>query len=105
MSNLYITEFDQLVITDNGVPWFGKFDADTVQQTPIAIGGTSEPSQPFAMTTKFVRVIADATCSIAYTPPGQATEAATANGMLLYAGVPEYFGVDPKGVLSVISNS
>jgi hypothetical protein len=39
-NNLYITEFDELVITDNGIPPFGKFAGDTKLQT-VGFGDTS----------------------------------------------------------------
>ena len=67
MSNLFIAEFDELVITDNGIPPFGKFDAATKLQT-VTIGGSA--SSPFQATTKLVRVVVDATCIISYTLPG-----------------------------------
>jgi hypothetical protein len=99
MSNLYVTEFDQLVITSNGVPPFGKLDANTKMQT-ITIGGSA--SEPFQSTTKFVRVVADASCIVSYTPPGgEAVEVAFLGSDLKG----ECFGVDPFGAISVASAS
>ena len=46
MSNLFIAEFDELVITDNGIPPFGKFDAATKLQTVTIGGSTQVPSRP-----------------------------------------------------------
>jgi hypothetical protein len=39
MSSVFLTEFDNLVITDNAIPPFGKFDATTTFQT-VTIGGS-----------------------------------------------------------------
>jgi hypothetical protein len=43
MSN---TEFDQLVITSNGVPPLGKLDGNTKLQTVTIGGSASAPFQP-----------------------------------------------------------
>ena len=99
MSSVYITEFDELVITDNGIPPFGKFDANSKLQT-ITIGGSA--SAPFQSTTKFVRVVADATCIISYTPPGGESTQVAFLGSDLHG---EYFGADPEGVLSATAAS
>jgi hypothetical protein len=105
MSTLFIVEFDELVITDNGVPPFGKLNGNTHYQA-VTIGSTSTPSSAFQPTTRFVRLTADAPCSIAYTPPGASTVNATATAGYVAANAKgEYFGVDAGGSLSVITNS
>jgi hypothetical protein len=105
MATLSIAEFDQLVITSNNVPPFGKLDQNTKYQT-IGIGGSSTPSNPFATTTQFVRLAADADCSVVYTPPGQSTISATTSTMFIAANQRgEYFGVDAGGFISAITNS
>jgi hypothetical protein len=97
MSDAYITEFDELVITANGVPPFGKLDAQTKLQM-VTIGGSA--SSPFESTTKFVRLVADATCIVSYTPPGgEAIEVAFLDSDLRG----EYFGVDAGGTISAAS--
>jgi hypothetical protein len=98
MSSAFITEFDQLVITDDGVPPFGKLDANTRLQT-VTIGGASEP---FLTTTKFIRVVADATCVISYTAPGGDAVEVAFIGSDLHG---EYFGVDPEGTISAAAAS
>jgi len=97
-NNLYVTEFAELVITDNGIPPFGKLDATTKGQT-VAFGSASSP---FQATTKFVRVVADATCIISYTPPGGESTQVAFLGSDLKG---EYFGADPEGVLSATAAS
>jgi hypothetical protein len=105
MSSLFITEFDNLVITDNSVPPFGKFNGNTHYQA-VTIGSTSTPSSAFQPTTKFVRVTADASCAMAYTPPGASTVSATATDAYVAANAHgEYFGVDAGGLISVITAS
>jgi hypothetical protein len=95
----YLTEFDQLVITSNGVPPFGKLDATTKLQT-VTIGGSA--SAAFQPTTKFVRLVADATCIVSYTPPGgEAVEVAFLGSDLKG----ECFGVDPFGTISAATAS
>lgn len=99
MSSVFITEFDQLVITDTGVPPFGKLDGNTKLQT-ITIGGSA--SSPFQATTKFIRVVADATCIISYTPPSGSPIQVAFLGSDLRG---EYFGADPEGTISAASAS
>jgi hypothetical protein len=99
MSSVYITEFDELVITDNGVPPFGKFDAATKLQT-VTIGGSA--SSAFQATTKFVRVVADATCIVSYTAPGGEPVEVAFLGSDLKG---ECFGVDPNGTISAAAAS
>jgi hypothetical protein len=70
LATLSIAEFDQLVITSNNVPPFGKLNPNTKYQT-VAIGSSSTPSNPFATTTQFVRLAADADCSVIYSSPGR----------------------------------
>lgn len=104
MSILSITEFDELVITDNSIPPFGKLNANTKYQT-ITIG-SSTASNAFAATTRFVRLAADADCSIAYTIPGASTVSATTSTTFTAANQKgEYFGVDAGGIISAITNS
>jgi hypothetical protein len=105
MATLSICEFDQLVIISNNVPPFGELDQNTKYQT-VVIGSSSTASNPFATTTQFVRLAADADCSVVYTPPGSGTIAATISTMFIAANQRgEYFGVDAGGIISAIMNS
>jgi hypothetical protein len=105
MSSLFIVEFDELVITDNAVPPFGKLNGNTHYQA-VTIGASPLSSSAFQPTTRFIRLTADAACSIAYTPPGAAAVNATATTAYVAANAKgEYFGVDAGGSLSVITNS
>jgi hypothetical protein len=60
-----------------------------VDQTPVAIGAGSLQSAAFATATRFVRIHADAICSIEF----GSNPTATANSMRFAAGQTEYFGV------------
>ena len=102
MSTLYVTEFNQMPITTNGIP-DAAMTPPIAEQT-VAIGGTSAPSAAFNPQTTFVRIASDAVCSIAWAPIGGSPTATTAN-MRLPANAPEYFGVQPGGKLAVISNT
>lgn len=105
MATLFICEFDNLVITDNSIPDFGKLNANTKYQS-IPISATSTGCAPFASTTAFIRLVADASCSFVYTPPGSGSIAATTSTAYLPANQhAEYLGVDPDGFISVITNS
>jgi len=99
MSSVFVTEFDELVISENGVPPFGKLDANTKLQT-VTIGGSA--SSAFQKTTQFIRVVADATCTISYTPPGGSPIVVAYLGSNLHG---EYFGVDPEGTISAAAAS
>jgi hypothetical protein len=100
MSSVFLTEFDELVITDNGIPPFGKLDSTTTFQT-VTIGCSA--SATFQKTTKFIRVVADASCIIEYTAPGAGSAVQVA--FLAASGHGEYFGVDPEGTISAASAS
>jgi hypothetical protein len=105
MATLSICEFDQLAITDNAVPPFGKLNPNTKYQT-VAIGASSAASNAFASTTRFIRLAADSDCSVVYTPPGQSTISATISTMFIAANQRgEYFGADAGGIISAITNS
>jgi hypothetical protein len=103
MAKLYITEYSDIAQTVRGSAPVGQENSDVVEQTPVTIGGGSLSSSAFAATTTYVRIHADAICSIAFgTSP-----TATANSRRLAADTTEYFGV-PKGSsykVAVITNT
>lgn len=68
----------------------------------VAIGATSVQSAAFNAKTKFVRIAADAVCSVAF---GN-NPTADANSKRIAANVPgEIFGVRPGDKLAVITNT
>ncbi|PDT71731.1 hypothetical protein CO683_00805 [Bradyrhizobium ottawaense] len=103
MAKLYVTEFDDEGQTVRGAAQVAQVDANTVDQTPVAISGTSAQSAAFAATTVLVRIETDVICSVTFgTNP-----TATTNNMRMAADGVEYFGV-PKGQsykVAVISNT
>jgi len=100
MATLYIAEFASVGGTSNfGVA--GGFTPPITEQT-VAIGGGSTPSAAFNANTAFVRLHADAICSLAWgTSP-----TATTSKMRMAAGQTEYFAVPQTGYkVAVISNT
>jgi hypothetical protein len=101
MAKLYITEFTRAAFEQfNGAQLPCANLEGMVDQTPVAIGAEAD-SAAFATTTAFVRVHADAACSIAY----GLTPMATTNNMRMAADQTEYFGVTPGKKISVIANT
>lgn len=102
MATLYITEFNQVEMTDGGRL------AQIATQPPIAeqtvtISGSSTASVPFNAKTQYVRLHTDSICSIEF----GLTPVATAANARMAASTTEYFGV-PKGLsyeVAVISNT
>jgi hypothetical protein len=99
MAKLYVTEFRSLM----AAPEAGQFPLcpPVVDQTPVAIGVGSAQSAAFDPATRFVRLHADAICSIEFgTNPD-----ADANNMRLAANQTEYFAVSPNHKVAVITNT
>jgi hypothetical protein len=99
MAKLFITEFKAMENANDigGVPQIAKLPG--VDQ--VVTFTTSTQSTAFAYNTRFVRVIADADCHIAYgTNP-----TATTSTMRLSAGVAEYFGVSTGDKIAAVTAS
>lgn len=99
MATLYIAEF-----SNNGLA-IGK-GLQIAQGVPLAeqtvsIGGSTTQSSAFNARTTFIRVHADAICSIAL----GSNPTATAAKMRLPADAIEYFGVVPGHKIAVITNT
>jgi hypothetical protein len=99
MAKVYITEYCTSP-KENGILLQAPQEPALTTQT-VAIGGASAQSSAFNAKTKFVRIHADAVCSILF---GE-NPTATANSPRLAAGVSEYFGVIPGQKIAVITNS
>lgn len=70
-------------------------------QTPVDFSGGVASSAAFDAKTRFVRIICDAQCSVKF---GASPQTATNANAPLAAMVPEYLGVVPGQVVSVIAN-
>lgn len=100
MPTLYITEFEGRAQGAGGAA-SGAMPLPPVAEQIVAIGAASAASAALGPTTRFVRLIADAACSIAVgTNP-----TATAAKMRLSANVPEVFGVRAGDKIAAITNS
>lgn len=104
-SKLYIAEYAQVgtaVYASGGSQGVLEIAQEpSLQQTPVDFSGGVASSVAFGANTKFVRIICDAQCSVKFGPsPQTATNANTPLGAL----IPEYFGVVPGQIISVISN-
>jgi len=100
MATLYITEFDGRAQGVNGHVAAAYMQPAPAEQT-VAIGAGSVQSAALGASTRFVRLMADAPCSVAF----GANPTATATKMRLAANVPEVFGVVPGQKIAVITNT
>lgn len=67
----------------------------------VAIGASHAESSAFGATTKVVRLVSDVNCYVAF----GAAPVATSSSLLMIAGVPEFFGVQPGEKVSVLEVS
>jgi len=98
MAKLYISEYNKL---GSGYDNIVVAEPASVEQTPVAIGGTTTQSQAFAANTRIIRVHTDVICSVAV----GVNPAATTNSKRMIAGQTEYFAVTPGHKIAVISNT
>lgn len=99
MAKLYITEFHTLGATPEGATF--PLVPPAADQTPVAIGVGSTQSAAFNVSTRFVRLHADAICSVAF----GSNPTATADNARLAANQTEYFAVSPGHKVAVITNT
>lgn len=66
MAKLYVTEYSDEGQTVRGGAQVAAVNVNTVDQTPVVIGGGSLQSAAFAATTVLVSIHTDAICSIAF---------------------------------------
>ena len=99
MAVLYITEFNAIGGGGN-FPVGGAYQPPVAEQT-VAIGGSSANSNAFNSNTLFVRLHADAICSIEF---GAAPTASTTTARMA-ANQTEYFNVVPGQKVAVITNT
>jgi hypothetical protein len=102
MASLYISEFNDLPITSNGVMQAAKA-ASWITDQAVAISGTSAPSNAFNVDTNYVLISSDTNCNIAWTPDGADVVAATTGNFYIAANIkPVMFGVAAGMRVSVI---
>jgi hypothetical protein len=99
-SRIDISEYSQLMIVGGSAVPIGREPAITDQD--VLIQGGAVASAPFNAATQFVRIHADAICSILFSTNGTP---ATANNKRMSANQTEYFGVNPGDVVSVITST
>lgn len=105
MAFLYVTEYESLKPTHEAGAAQVALEPCVVDQTPVAIGGSSAQSLGFGKTTKFIRLNCDTTCSVNIGPATAGGPTATTNNRRLPANSTEYFGVQPGYMVAVIANS
>jgi mRNA degradation ribonuclease J1/J2 len=98
MATLYVTEYERIPVGAGGSIPMGAEPAQAAQT--VAIGGVTAQSNAFAATTQYIRVHADAICSLAFGTNPTATAVLTR----LAANQTEYFSVRPGDKVAVISN-
>ncbi len=102
MSTLYITEYARVAVDGRGGMILAG-EEPGVDQSPIAISGTTARSAAFSTSTTLVRVHTDVICSINF---GGAGINATTNNKRLAANQTEFFGITPGATnLAVIANT
>lgn len=102
MSTLYVTEFTQVGSSGHSSNhYLAAPSADSINAyQAIAIGTASAPSAATNAKTKFVKLISDTNCWLAY---GAAGIVATHSNDYLPAGVVYYVGISPGTVIAAIT--
>lgn len=94
MANLHVTEFSGLAAFDQSDSAVA-YSADAVTATQSIPIATTAPSAAFQSTTKWVKLVAGAPCSIAFGPVGSVV--AVAGGWFLNTGESMVVRVRPNG--------
>lgn len=97
---LDVTEYPRLAADGPGDTVMAGLEPATAQQQ-VTVGGASAQSQPFADTTRFVRVHTDVACRIAF----GSSPTASATSMRMPANATEFFGVTPGHRIAVIATT
>lgn len=101
MALVYITEYSIMARDEKGIAVPVPVEPALVDQTPVAISGSSVQSAAFNADTKFVRIHTDAVCSIKF----GSNPTASANSQRLGANDTQYYGVQPGHKVAVITNT
>lgn len=99
MATLWVVEFAELPQDERGkdVP-VGNLGDVTVQKVTIA-GTSAATTNGMQNTTRYVRLLADATCYVAVATSPTASSDTTPFG----SEIPEYFGIQPGEKVAVIT--
>lgn len=103
-SNLFITEyFDLGWVGGNGTQLIHAPAAQSlVAEQNLVISGASASSAAFNSKTKFIEIVADVDCAIAF---GVTAPTADATKHYIPAKTTRYYGVNPGTFLAVIASS
>lgn len=96
-SRVWITEFAAAGSTLNSVPLQIATLPPLSDQTPLDISGGVQSSAAFNAQTRYIRVICEVQCAV------KGSSGATTSNMLMPSLLPEYFGVQPGAIISVIA--
>ena len=99
MSNLSITEYEQLARGANGDRIPAGDEPSLVIQN-VTFTTSSAQSAAFNSKTRFVRIISDVDARFVI---GENPTASASESSLISAGAPEYFGVNPGDKIAIIS--
>ncbi len=97
---LFISEYNRAAPQDNSVIQVAVEPA-LVDQTPVNYGAGAATSAAFGAQTNLIRLMCDTRCAIRISTAGTA---ATTSNKPMAADTPEYFGVRPGDVVSVIAS-
>lgn len=103
-SNLFISEYSSLgwVGTNSNQLIHAPSAQALLAEQNITISGSSAQSTAFSSTTKFIEIVADVDCAIAF---GIASATADATKHYIPAKTTRYYAVQPATFLAVISSS
>lgn len=105
-NTLFISEFSA-GLSSIGTEKARVLPQPSVKDQVVAIGGASVQSAVFQPSTTVVRLVADASCSIAFGVHGAGGVAAVVTNLLLPANTPMDFAVQPNNnqCVAVIANA
>lgn len=97
VSRVWISEFSVLGVTSNGGAQIASLPS-LVDQSTLDISGGVQSSAAFNAATRYIRVFSEVQCAV------KGASGATTASLPVAAFTPEYFGVQPGGIVSVIAN-
>lgn len=102
MAILYISEYTNLGYVGNSPTQLIQAPAaPALAEQHVAIGATTTPSAAFSSSTKFIRVVSDIACNLAF----GLTPTAVVTAHLLPADAVAFYAVAPASKMAVIANS
>lgn len=105
MPTLYVTEYALLGYVGNSQTQLIQAPAGPpIAEQHVQVGGASVTSAPFNAKTKFIRIVSDTACNLAYGPASPAPVAVPVSH-LLPANSVQFEAVSAGYVVAVIANS